>query len=624
MIKTFNSGVKMRITLKYSIFKNFKGFTGRIDFDPVKTQFIGQNGAGKTRLFDGHLWLVTGKNSLGSADFDIKTIKNGVPVSKMEHSMINCYDVDGTELILERIWKEKWTKTRGKAEKELTGHESNFSIDGNANTTKREFETKINEVFGDHLRLVSDPTYLPSLKMIERREKLFAISEDVDLNEIIDSISGLRKALDKKTIDEKKAIADQRKRKINKELDKLPDLIKEHKEIISKASDGSFAIEDAEDKICKKTQAVKDAKKKIDSFESVNNSDNVEELKTLNTDLRIKTTAFENEKNEAQSTWNKSKLRYKNIFAEIKLANESIKSNDSALKTFASSFKSEKETVFSTDSNSCKFCGVEIACGSCDEVDTKGVEGFNLAKSKKLKSINESGKKLNSENKVLKESIDTLEKEKAEVIKVEEPAILSLTQNVEIATLQSKIKKIDDSTEETEVPQDFHDQLKNCEEELKEAQEALAGINATKSSQDRVKELEDKQINFTSEFERIEAFLFMYDEYNKKFAEAAEANVNDLFEYVNFRMFKVQINGAIEPRCDIMNDELKPYETAMSNGERVRSGLDIIKTFSKHYDLYYPVFIDNSESVTEIPKLESQTIELIHSRKKEHKKMVQI
>ena len=77
-------------------------------------------------------------------------------------------------------------------------------------------------------------------------------------------------------------------------------------------------------------------------------------------------------------------------------------------------------------------------------------------------------------------------------------------------------------------------------------------------------------------------------------------------------MFNTQENGAVVPACDILNDEMKPYETAMSNGERVRAQLDFLCTFQKYFKIYGPVFVDNCESVTNPQQLDSQMIKLVH------------
>ena len=64
-----------------------------------------------------------------------------------------------------------------------------------------------------------------------------------------------------------------------------------------------------------------------------------------------------------------------------------------------------------------------------------------------------------------------------------------------------------------------------------------------------------------------------------------------------------------------------PFNSDLNTGHKVLAGLDIIKTFSKHYDMYAPVFVDNAESVTEpFPAMDSQMVFLY--AKKGVKKLV--
>ena len=613
----------MEITLKKLVLKNFKGLTGEYGLNPGKNSFLGRNGTGKTTLFDSVTWLLSGKDSLGSAKFDIKTIKDGSAVQKMDHGVFAEFEVDGKSLTLERVYSEKWTKTRGKMEREFEGHETKYSIDGKANTAKKHYDEKVNDVFGlDQYRIVSDPKYFPGLKWEDRRGIIFKISGEVDINKIIDSIDGLRGFLDDKTIEERKAIADERKRKINEELKTLPALIAENKEHISNASGGSINLETAEKKVLEKSEAVKLAKKKIDDFKAGENSGDIEKLQSLNQELREKTTAFENEKNQAQSEVNARNTRLKQIDEQYNEKSNLINRNTEQINQLKTDWKAANSQEFSEKGNTCNYCGEVIACGHCDETDDDGIKKFNQKKSDQLEAITNSGKSLVIINKDANKFIDELTAEKTELEKIKEPAILFLSSNLEIETLKKSIKELSETTETAEVPEEFNQAVIDAETELSEAQEAVAGIKATKNSTARVAELEKKLEKIRSEFEKIEQFLFLYDEYNKKFAKETEAQVNDLFEYVNFRMFNTQINGAIVPCCDIMNDELRPYDTAMSKGEQIRAGLDIIKTMSKHYQLKAPIFIDNAESLTMPFDMDCQTIELIAS--KDHKILTQV
>ena len=52
------------------------------------------------------------------------------------------------------------------------------------------------------------------------------------------------------------------------------------------------------------------------------------------------------------------------------------------------------------------------------------------------------------------------------------------------------------------------------------------------------------------------------------------------------------------------------YSTGLNNAARINAGLDIINTLMAHYDVYVPVWVDNSESVNELIDIETQLITL--------------
>jgi len=55
-----------------------------------------------------------------------------------------------------------------------------------------------------------------------------------------------------------------------------------------------------------------------------------------------------------------------------------------------------------------------------------------------------------------------------------------------------------------------------------------------------------------------------------------------------------------------------PY-SSMNNAGRVQVGLDIIRTLQAHYGIIAPVWIDNRESIVELPEMAGQVISLIVS-----------
>ena len=92
-----------------------------------------------------------------------------------------------------------------------------------------------------------------------------------------------------------------------------------------------------------------------------------------------------------------------------------------------------------------------------------------------------------------------------------------------------------------------------------------------------------------------------------------EDRINNKFKLARFKLFEVQVNGAVVERCDTTFSGV-PYSN-LNNGARINIGLDIINTLAEHFGFSPVVFIDNAESVTDILPTNGQQIRLIVSEK---------
>jgi chromosome segregation ATPase len=609
------------IILKNMELESFKKMTGKWDFAKGKNVFLGENGTGKTTLCDAEHWLRTGKDSQDKAKFDIKTIVDGEPISKHSHCVSVVYIVDGQELTLERIYQEKWTKRRGRFEAEFDGHNTLYSINKKASTTKKEFDAKVQEVFGGrNFKLVSDPNYFAGLPWEQRREILTEIAGDVDKEKLIDSIEGLRESLDGLTIDEKNDAAKQRRRQINEDLKTLPARIDEHKKNIAQVTDG-ISEEEAAKVVAECRKAAANAKARVDNFKTDENDEIIDQIQAFNKKLRSVISLFEKEKTAAEVEFNKISARLRLVKGDIasKAALVSQKNEEivGLRKNYISIANFEREIK----ENTCLFCGEVIVCGHCLGTDEDAEKLFNRNRAKELESINEQGRGLLEEEKKLKTELAKLEKDQKELEAIDPNPIIKQSENDKIKILKEKIIALENDKKPEKIPPELIEAWQKTADDLADALQALTMTKSNAASKERVGELETRMKNISIEFDRLEKFFFMFDQYNKEMAKQTEGKVNKLFDYVRFRMFTTQINGSVIPACDITDDDGRPYETALSGGERIRAGLDIIKTMSKHFQMSAPVFIDNAESLTTPIKLDCQTIELRASV--EHKQLTQ-
>ncbi|MDU4600205.1 MAG: ATP-binding protein [Clostridium sporogenes] len=207
--------------------KNFKGVKDlTIDFSNI-TNIFGENGTGKTTIADAFMWLLFDKDNHDRATFEIKTLdKDNNVIHGLEHEVTGILNVDGKSITLSKIYKEKWTKRRGEAEKQLTGHETLYSID-EVPVKKKEYQETINSVIGENLfKLITNPLYFSTnMKWQERRTVLLDIIGDITTEKIVNYKNDLKPLLEllgDKDIDTLKKSVQARKRKLNDEIKAIP------------------------------------------------------------------------------------------------------------------------------------------------------------------------------------------------------------------------------------------------------------------------------------------------------------------------------------------------------------------------------------------------------------------
>ncbi|HSH24965.1 MAG TPA: ATP-binding protein, partial [Massilibacterium sp.] len=116
------------LNLKLTNFKGIKSFELNANGEDMKV--FGENATGKTTIFDAFVWLLFGKDSQNSTQFEIKTLRDGKPIHKLNHEVEATLLVDGQELTLKKVYKEKWTKKRGSVTESFSGHTTDYYIDG--------------------------------------------------------------------------------------------------------------------------------------------------------------------------------------------------------------------------------------------------------------------------------------------------------------------------------------------------------------------------------------------------------------------------------------------------------------------------------------------------------------
>jgi type I site-specific restriction endonuclease len=150
------------------------------------------------------------------------------------------------------------------------------------------------------------------------------------------------------------------------------------------------------------------------------------------------------------------------------------------------------------------------------------------------------------------------------------------------------------------------------ETKLSEAKEKHSRFEKRSFSETRIKALKDEEKKLAQEFEELEKMLYMIETFIKTKVSLLTDRINGKFKVVSFRLFENLINGGISEVC-VFTVNGVPYDGGLNAAARTQGGLDIIRTLQKHYGIAPTIFIDNRESCTEIPKMDSQVINLFVS-----------
>jgi len=611
----------MEIQLNRLSLENFKGINRfALDAAGLDVSIHGANGSGKTTIADAFTYLLFGKDSEGKADFGIKTIGTGGPKSNIEHAVEGSLSIDGKNATLKKAYKEKWVRKRGSSSPELSGHTTDLEIDG-VPVKKKEWDARIDELIQeDTFRLLTSPHHFNSLHWQKRRELLLQVCGDVSDEEVIASnkkLAGLAQVLGDHSIDEQRKIITRRRQAINKELTEIPARIDELNKSLADVPDidtkaATARIAELGHEIAaleNDAEAVGLSKKKIQleaeylQLQQAQKTKWYESLAPLReaiTELREKL-----DKLSSAATRLESDIRDKGYDIGLK---------ETRMAALRSAWKEESEKAADIK-DTCPTCGQSLPADQVEEAQRK----FNLAQAEALEKISAEGKRLKAETDELKKQVEEqrtkleagkperedlerqLEQAKNELVVAEQK---ELTPTDEMARIQAEINALRD-----EVASKARPDTSALEQERAALQRDIAAVDAGKRSAARVEELKADEKRLAAEYEDLERQLSLMDEFTKTKVGMVEDRVAGKFELVRFRLFEEQINGGIAETCVTTMDNV-PYPD-LSNSERIKAGLDIIRALQKHYGVRAPIFVDNAESVTEVPEMECQVVRLV-------------
>lgn len=608
----------MKIKLNELHLENFKGVKDMTIPFADKTAIRGENGSGKTTILDAFLWLLFDKNSAYATDFEVRPLNDdGTAIHYVDIVVSAILDIDGNETELKKTQKERWVKQRGSEKAEYKGNENIYEVDGYPKSVS-EYKEFIKSLSSEEMfKIITNPTYFPSMKWKEQREILMQFASSEKNVDIAKAIGGFDDIL--------------------LELSKAPsadDIFKKFKatkkELENKQVEIPVRIDELEKQIVDYDVAELELQKRELERRLADYPLTFDKTFDLKEEIMSKEFELSGIKQKSRDEYNnKRRAIADEIFKEERALKET-ESNNLMLKREIESLARQKDGYSKEfeelnakylTNHDLKFDEKSTFCPTCNQVLPESRIKEITSEFEKKKADTE--KDLIARGKETKKLISSLEAE----IKDKESRIVANIDSSKLEALRDELAKV--------APENFKD-VTELEKEIADLKSKLATMQAEESKEnaeistlkcdlDDVNEKLFMVANNNSIGERVlslkaelketaqkiadcEKVIYLTEQFVKAKLERITVTINSKFKLVKFKLFDVAINGGIADCCECTIDGV-PYSD-LNSASKIKAGLDIINTLSEHYNAYAPIFIDNRESCTFIPDMSTQVISL--------------
>lgn len=643
--------------------QNFKGCKDRtIEFGQT-TRITGDNGVGKSTVFDAYLWLLFDKNSKGVTNFAVRPLtESGETINNIEISVEATISVDNDEYKLRKTQKQKWAKKRGTDTREFQGNINEFDINGYPKSQK-EFKEFISGIVNEEVfPLISNPAAFTSLPWKEQRDILMQFVGDVsdvgiaetfgekylklipelkiaNTDDILKKYTKAKNALNKDMVEIPARIDEASKQLVIADVGAL-EVEKTAKEVaLQKVEDELSGGNGKLEEINSKRQEIMNLKFRISEIQNEENQNLFDKSKALRDDLVTKEDTLRSIKREIADT-----------NSEIHSVHSKYEWSVKEVKRLQEEWKAEKAKTFPEmvpmepipDSASvCPTCGQNLP----EDVIQKNIENyekkkqayedkyandliqFKERKKNKISEIETAGTeaasdrdKCKSREEELRKSMVELDSKLAEAQKaydsVQEelnryPKTADISEKAEYLATVEKIsvleKEIESMSSDTSGRTELEAKKAVLKDEIAEIAGKILAADNTKAKE-RIAELEKEQKEVGQKIAEQEQMIDLVEDFIRTKMNMISEKINGMFSIVSFKLFDNQINGGLKETCTCTVNGVGHSD--VNDGHEIIAGLDIINTFSEKFGVRCPIFIDRAGELNEIyiPEMDNQLI----------------
>lgn len=623
--------------------RNFQGIKEKeLAFDGGNASIYGDNGTGKTTVYNAFVWLLTGGASTGAKNYTPQTVGE----SSLEHSAETSLLLDdGSKVTLKKVYKEVYTKKQGSSESEMTGHKTEHFVNG-VPTTQAVYNEAVNGMVGtpEQLKILTMPFYFPeAMKWEERRKILLDACGDVTDEDVIASdkrLKDLPSILDGHTVEDCKKILAARRKELNAKETIIPAKIDEATRAIK---DGLGTLDEAERAADSIKSDIADHREKLAALESGDGraaerqrliAEKKVEITTARTEFEMAEFKAiderQKERNAIEDQLSKARCRARELESSINSLETKIKQTEEQRAVCLEAYHKAKALAWDENAEKCPTCGRELPEERIEELKA----AFNIEKSDKIEKARAEGQKVSmeiieakkAEKKRLEDELDgvwaTIESESASLRNALDgmPKRTPFDETDTYKKLAAELEAIQGSGNDTAVNNEaiaLKMEIETAEKLLAEANEKIALIKTSEEQRERVRELKAEQKKDSEENEKVGRGIDLCDLFTATKVNMLNDSINRRFEKVRFRLAIEQVNGGIRDDCEVLvpspDGKMVPFGFA-NNAARINAGLEIIHALSEVWGKNVPIFVDNAEAVTHLGHYDNmQVIRLVVS-----------
>jgi len=657
----------MKLELLWMKLTNVKGIESlMIEFNKGETTISGTNGTGKSTVADSYRWGFTGKDSLDRKDYDLKnTVRK--ELNEHPHQVEIGFKFGQREYKVLRSYEEIHQMVKG-VEKKLKGHETNLWVNDSPKKLG-EFQDFIGAFFSDKVfKMLTDPLFFNTeikdkWDYTNIREILVQMAGEISNDEIFEGseISEERRKMLEKTLldwgntDSLKKQTNDRITALKKEIAPIQPAIESQERTMPEKLDWDSIEMDINEESIRLELA------NTAIFEASKGDEGVEQAKQEKRN-EIRDLEFE-QKNFEQTI--KDRFREANADRRSKIADKEqeiadvTRSINSTLSDIANHSKDvdrytaeknqlwekyqskQKETApeLPADKTICPTCQRPFEGDSIAEAEKAHFENWNSKHAQAIELIKRQGSRLKQQIADSSAAVDNekrhlqnlddekikLQKELSDLQSTKEWKESDLSselandsgyqeRHAAIELTKRELEKLSDANEQDEQREAILSELKANKEAITARLNELRVQLATKAHYDtsakEIADLKSKLSRLGHQLADEQGIEHAIKTYNRSRNAIVQDRVNAMFpKELHYQLFEMQMNGEINDICE-MSYKGVPWGT-LNTGAKIYAGMECIKTLSKFYDLYLPVWIDNRESTVEIPEMECQVINLV-------------